>query len=61
MSKPNPERPADIRADTNAAPLTPGVRRHLGQNLRVLFADTLEAPPTQRLEALLAQLAKAKR
>ena len=61
MSKPNPERPADIRADTNAAPLTPGVRRHLGQTRRVLLADTLAAPPPPRLAARLAQLAKAKR
>lgn len=61
MSKPNPERPADTEMNTSAAPMTPGIRRHLGQNLRVLYADTLAAPPTQRLEALLAQLAKAKR
>ena len=60
MSKPNPERPAEV-VDTRAAPLSAGIRRHLGQNLRTLYADTFTAPPTQRLEALIAQLAKVKR
>lgn len=60
MSKPNPERPPQP-ADTGVAPLSAGVRRHIGQNLRVLYADTLTAPPTQRLEALIAQLPEAKR
>lgn len=61
MSKPKPERPDEASATMGVPPLAAGVRRHLGQNLRTLYADTLAAPPTQRLEALIAQLDKAKR
>lgn len=43
------------------APLSATVRRHLGQNLRSLYADTLAAPISQRLEALIAQLEKPRR
>ena len=41
-------------------PLHPSVRRHLGQNLRNLYADTLSAPVSERLEALIAQLDRPK-
>ena len=59
MPKPLPERPP---APSPAAPgLSPNVRRHLGQNLRTLYAETLAAPVSQRLEALIAQLDRPKR
>lgn len=41
-------------------PLSAGVRRHLGQNLRTLYADSLSAPVSERLEALIAQLDRPK-
>ncbi|WP_244625512.1 NepR family anti-sigma factor [Methylobacterium mesophilicum] len=63
--------PDDVEAETRASrgslggprrrPLAAGIRRHLGQNLRALYADTLAAPLTQRLETLMAQLDKTKR
>lgn len=61
MSKPKLERPVEASADPGVAPLAAGIRRHLGQNLRALYADTLAAPLTQRLETLMAQLDKTKR
>lgn len=61
MSKPRPEHLPGTEPAAGPTPLTPGIRRHLGQNLRTLYADTLAAPPTQRLEALIAQLGKVKR
>jgi hypothetical protein len=61
MSKPLPERPGETAPNSAAVTLTAGVRRHLGQNLRTLYADTLAAPANQRLEDLVAQLSKPKR
>ncbi|MFB0490950.1 hypothetical protein ABIE45_003536 [Methylobacterium sp. OAE515] len=61
MSKPLPERPGETAPSSAVATLTAGVRRHLGQNLRTLYADTLAAPANQRLEDLVAQLSKPKR
>ncbi|WP_457106281.1 hypothetical protein [Methylobacterium sp. P5_C11] len=61
MSKPNPERPDEPERTAATAPLPPGVRRHIGQNLRTFYSDALAAPANQRLEALIAQLAKPKR
>jgi hypothetical protein len=61
MSKPHPERPDEPERTTATPPLSAGVRRHLGQNLRAFYADALAAPASQRLEALIAQLAKPKR
>ena len=61
MSKPNPEPPAKTGPAARPAPLAAGVRRHLGQNLRTLYADTLAAPPSQRLAVLSAQLTKQNR
>ena len=46
---------------TDAPPLSPNVRRHLGQTLRGHYAESLSAPVGQRLEALLAQLDKQTR
>lgn len=39
-----------------AAPFGPGVRRHIGRTLRGIYAETLTAPPGERIEALLARL-----
>lgn len=61
MSKPHPERPSETERSVDAPPLSPGIRRHLGQNLRALFTDTLAAPVDKRLEALIARLDKPKR
>jgi hypothetical protein len=43
------------------APLSPGIRRHLGRALRAVYADAPTAPVPPRLEALVAQLDKPKR
>ena len=59
MTKTHPERPSETAASTNAGALGPSVRRHLGQTLRSAYADTLAAI-SQRLEALVQQLAKPK-
>ncbi|MGH1573201.1 hypothetical protein ACRAWG_24220 [Methylobacterium sp. P31] len=61
MSKPHPERPSGTEPAAGTPPLSAEVRRHLAQNLRALFADTLSAPASQRIEALVAELAKPKR
>jgi hypothetical protein len=61
MAKPIPERPSEAEPGPGTTPLSPSVRRHLGQNLRALYADTLAAPVNQRLENLIAQLTKTKR
>lgn len=61
MSKPHPEPPQKSEPAPEAPPLPAGIRRHLGQNLRSYYAETLAEPVSQRLEALLAQIAKAKR
>lgn len=44
-----------------APPLSPAIRRHLGQNLRGHYAETLSAPVSERLEALIAQLDEPER
>ncbi len=49
--------PASGPADA-VPPLSRTVRRHLGQNLRGHYADSLSAPVNERLEALIAQLDK---
>lgn len=41
-------------------PLNANIRRHLGSNLRNLYADVLNEPPDARIEALLAELGKPK-
>ena len=61
MPKTQPERPSETGPLAGSAPLSPSVRRHLGQNLRTHYADALTAPVSQRLEALIAQLDKPKR
>ncbi|SDA25320.1 hypothetical protein SAMN02799622_03608 [Methylobacterium sp. UNC378MF] len=61
MSKPHPERVCETERSTEAAPLSPNIRRHLGQHLRTLFTDALSAPVDPRLEALIARLNKPKR
>ena len=61
MSKPHPERSCETERNTEVAPLSPNIRRHLGQHLRTLFTDTLSAPVDQRLEALIARLNNPKR
>lgn len=61
MPKTHPERPPETVPVAGAAPLSAGVRRHLGQTLRTHYADALAAPVNQRLEALIAQLDKPKR
>lgn len=44
-----------------AAPgLGPVVRRHLGRNLRGLYADTLSTPLGERIETLLERLDRPK-
>lgn len=58
MSKPQNSRPGETPAAQ--PPLNAGVRRHLGQNLRALYADSLAAPVSERLEALIAQLDRPK-
>lgn len=64
MSKTQAERPtstvepAQAMDPVEAPPLSPNVRRHLGQTLRGHYADSLSAPVGERLEALLAQLDK---
>lgn len=67
MSKTQAERPpqtvdtAPAMDAADAPPLSPVVRRHLGQTLRGHYADSLSAPVGERLEALLAQLDKQAR
>ncbi|MEE7503698.1 hypothetical protein ACLBXO_14860 [Methylobacterium sp. C33D] len=61
MSKPHPERPSETERTVDAPPLSSDIRRHLGQNLRALFTETLSAPVDPRLEALIARLGKPKR
>jgi hypothetical protein len=65
MSKSHAERPphpteaaSPVEAGTVVPPLSRTVRRHLGQNLRGHYADSLSAPTSERLEALIAQLDK---
>ena len=60
MSKTHPERPSDLAQSATKGALGPSVRRHIGQNLRAAYADTLAAPLSQNLEALIKQLAKPK-
>jgi hypothetical protein len=60
VSKPHPERPSPSDSTSDAPPLAAGIRRHLGRTLRSHYADSLAAPVSQRLEALIAQLAKPK-
>lgn len=60
MSKPHPERPSPQESAPDVPPLAAGIRRHLGRTLRSHYADALAAPVSQRLEALIAQLAKPK-
>lgn len=56
---PPPADPAPVMDPAAATPpLSPAVRRHLGQNLRGHYAESLSAPVNQRLEALIAQLDK---
>ena len=55
----HPERDADDKA---AAPrLGANVRRHLGRNLRGLYADSLATPFGERIESLLERLDRPKR
>lgn len=61
MSKPHLERPSPPQPAAETPNLPAGIRRHLGQNLRAQYADSLDAPVNPRLEALIAQLAKTKR
>lgn len=68
MSKTQAERPSQPADPLPAAhvvegvpPLSRSVRRHLGQNLRGHYADSLSAPVSERLEALIAQLDKPNR
>jgi len=49
---------APLKPDTAPPPLSAGVRRHLGKNLRSFYADTLTEPVSNHLEALLARLEK---
>lgn len=65
MPKTQSERPPQTAATPPAgegpegvAPLSHNVRRHLGQTLRGHYADSLAAPVSERLEALIAQLDK---
>ncbi len=46
--------------DDAAPPLSQGVRRHLGKNLRTLYAGSLTEPVGERLEALIARLGKTR-
>lgn len=49
--------PKDTRAASPVTPpLSPGVRRHLGQTLRSFYAASLSEPVSERMEALLARL-----
>lgn len=60
-----PRQPADLPPAMDQAgatpPLSPAVRRHLGQNLRGHYAESLSAPVNERLETLIAQLDKPAR
>ena len=56
MGKPLSE-PKIVRpANPAAPPLSPNVRRHLGQTLRSFYAASLSEPVSERMEALLAKL-----
>lgn len=57
MSKPLTE-PKDEAKPDGPPPLSANVRRHLGRNLRSVYAPTLDEPVGERIEALLARLAK---
>lgn len=46
--------------DDGAPPLSQGVRRHLGKNLRSLYAGCLTEPVGERIEALIARLGKSR-
>lgn len=51
----------DVPAASQAAPpLSPSVRRHLGQTLRSFYATALNEPVSERMEALLARLDRPK-
>lgn len=53
---------AERDADKAAAPrMAENVRRHLGRNLRGLYADTLATPLGERIEGLLERLDRPKR
>lgn len=60
-----PPRPADpipvLGPAADTPPLSPAIRRHLGQNLRGHYAESLSAPVGERLETLIAQLDKPAR
>ncbi len=43
-----------------APPLSQSVRRHLGKNLRSLYAGCLTEPVGERIEALIARLGKTR-
>lgn len=45
---------------TSPPPLSAHTRRHLGINLRSLYAGSLAEPVSERLEALLAKLGKGR-
>lgn len=44
----------------DAPPLSQGVRRHLGKNLRSLYSGSLTEPVGERIEALIARLGKGR-
>lgn len=43
-----------------AIPLNAGIRRHLGLNLRSLYANSLVEPMGERIESLLTKLGRDK-
>ena len=57
MSKPLIE-PKDAAKPQGPPPRTANVRRHLGRNLRNVYATTLVEPVGERIEARLARRAK---
>lgn len=61
MTKMQPDDGQDGRAHrTRPAPLSASVRRHLGLNLRSLYADSLVEPVGERIESLLTKLGRRK-
>ncbi|GAB6841511.1 hypothetical protein HNR00_000743 [Methylorubrum rhodinum] len=46
--------------DDAVPPLSQGVRRHLGRNLRSLYSGCLTEPVGERIEALIARLGKSR-
>lgn len=48
------------KAEAAAPPLSQGVRRHLGKNLRSLYAGCLTEPVGEHIEALIARLGKTR-